>query len=35
MLNLDNILAALLVIIVLIITGIINSKLRSKNKLNQ
>lgn len=33
--NLDNILAALLVIIVLIFIGVANSKLRSKNKLKQ
>lgn len=33
--NLDKILAAGLVIIVLIIIGVINSKFRSKNKLKQ
>jgi len=35
MLTLDNILAALLVILILMFIGVANTKLRSKNKLKQ
>jgi len=35
MLTLDNILAAILLIVVIFFIGVANTKLRSKNKLNQ